>query len=68
MSFLLSQPERDVVIGHNQILDEAEGVAFPPVEEDVGDYGRDGGSQELESRVPRGPLVSGVRKGLEKCQ
>ncbi len=56
MSFLVSQPERDVVGGHHQILREAEGTAFPSVEEDVGGDVRDEGSQEMESRVPRVPM------------
>ena len=54
MPFLLSQPERDVVVGHDrQVLREGEGDVFPPIEEDVGGDGRNKGSQELESRVPR---------------
>ncbi len=52
MPFLFSQPERDVVVGHHQVIGEAEGTAFSSVEEDIGDDGRDGGSQEVESRVP----------------
>ena len=60
MSFLLSQPERDVVVGHHQVLREAKGAASPPVEKNVGGDGRDGGSQELESRViPRVPVDRG---------
>ena len=59
MPLLFSQLERDVVVVHHHVLREAEGVLFPLVEEDVGDDGRDGGSQELKSRVPRVPLDRG---------
>ncbi len=59
MTFLLSQSERDMIVGHNQVLGEAEGAAFSSVEEDVGDGGRDGGLQELESRFPWVPVDQG---------
>ncbi len=59
MPYLFSQPERDVVVGRHQDLRVVEGAASPPVEEDVGDDGRDGGSQELESRDPRVPVDPG---------
>ena len=42
-----------VVFGHHHVLREAKDDAFPPVEEDVGGDGRDGGSQDLEYRVPK---------------
>ena len=31
-----SHSDRDVVVGHHQVLREAKAVAFPPVEEDIG--------------------------------
>ncbi len=71
MPFFLSQPERDVVVGCHQVLREAEGAAFPLVEENVAGDGRDGGSQELESRVPwitvdRGERVFGAYEDGER--
>ena len=59
MPFLFSVPERDVVVGYHKVLSEAEGVAFSPVEEDVGDDRSDGDSQEVEFRVPLVPVDRG---------
>ena len=53
LSFFFSKSKSDVIGGDHTILRKAQGATFSTAEEDVGGDGREGISQELESRVSR---------------